>query len=93
MRQASFGCIGICLLLLDFYQLCGTHCRVKHLTTLLAESEQDTARLTQQNAALKEELRRQERSAEREQHLHNLEYLKNVVFKVSVSQQNVHTMC
>lgn len=52
------------------------------MTTLLAESEQDTARLTQLNDALKEELRRQERSAEREQHLHNLEYLKNVMFKV-----------
>lgn len=58
--------------------------RVRHLTTLLAEAEQDTARLTQLNDALKEEVRRQERSAEREQHLHNLEYLKNVMFKVSV---------
>lgn len=57
--------------------------RVKHLTTLLAESERDTARLTQLNDALKEEVRRQERSEEREQHLHNLEYLKNVMFKVS----------
>lgn len=57
--------------------------RVKHLTTLLAESERDAARLTQLNDALKEEVRRQERSEEREQHLHNLEYLKNVMFKVS----------
>lgn len=56
--------------------------RVRHLTTLLAEAEQDTARLTQLNDALKEEVRRQERSAEREKHLHNLEYLKNVMFKV-----------
>lgn len=54
------------------------------MTTLLAEAEQDTARLTQLNDVLKEELRRQERSAEREQHLHNLEYLKNVVFKVKI---------
>ena len=30
---------------------------------------------------LKEELRRQERSTEREQHMHNLEYIKNVIFK------------
>lgn len=56
---------------------------VKHLTCLLAEAEQDLAKLTQLNDVLKEELRRQERSAAREQHLHNLEYLKNVVFKVS----------
>lgn len=54
------------------------------MTTLLAEAEQDTARLTQLNDVLKEELRRQERSVEREQHLHNLEYIKNVMFKVSI---------
>lgn len=52
------------------------------MTTLLAEAEQDNARLIQLNDVLKEEVRRQERSAEREQHLHNLEYLKNVIFKV-----------
>lgn len=52
------------------------------MTTLLAEAEQDNARLTQLNDVLKEEVRRQERSAEREQHLHNLEYMKNVIFKV-----------
>lgn len=52
------------------------------MTTLLAEAEQDNARLTQLNDVLKEEVRRQERSAEREQHLHNSEYLKNVIFKV-----------
>ncbi len=55
---------------------------VKHLSSLLAEAEQDLAKLTQLNDVLKEELRRQERSAAREQHLHNLEYLKNVIFKV-----------
>lgn len=52
------------------------------MTTLLAEAEQDNARLIQLNDVLKEEVRRQERSAEREQHLHNLEYMKNVIFKV-----------
>lgn len=56
---------------------------VKHLTSLLAEAEQDLVKLTQLNDVLKEELRRQERSTAREQHLHNLEYLKNVIFKVS----------
>lgn len=56
--------------------------RVKHLTALLAENEQDLAKLTQMNDMLKEELRRQERSEEREQHMHNSEYLKNVFLKV-----------
>ncbi|KAH8369449.1 hypothetical protein KR009_011242, partial [Drosophila setifemur] len=55
--------------------------RVKHLTALLAENEQDLAKLTQMNDMLKEELRRQERSEEREQHMHNSEYLKNVFLK------------
>ncbi|KRG00826.1 GRIP and coiled-coil domain-containing protein 2 isoform X1 [Drosophila mojavensis] len=55
--------------------------RVRHLTTLLAENEQDLAKLTQMNDMLKEELRRQERSEEREQHMHNSEYLKNVFLK------------
>lgn len=56
--------------------------RVRHLTTLLAENEQDLAKLTQMNDMLKEELRRQERAVEREKHMHNAEYLKNVVLKV-----------
>lgn len=55
--------------------------RVKHLSSLLTEAEQDLARLTQLNEVLKEEVRRQQRSIEREQHVHNSEYLKNVVFK------------
>lgn len=42
----------------------------------------DVARLTEMNAMLKEELRRQERSTEREKHMHNLEYIKNIIFKV-----------
>lgn len=58
--------------------------RIRHLTTLLAENEQDLAKLTQMNDMLKEELRRQERSEEREQHMHNSEYLKNVFLKVNI---------
>lgn len=58
--------------------------RVRHLTALLAENEQDLAKLTQMNDMLKEELRRQERAVEREEHMHNAEYLKNVVLKVCV---------
>lgn len=56
--------------------------RVRHLTALLAEAEQDLAKLTQLNELLKEELRRHERTLEREKHVHNSEYLKNVIFKV-----------
>ncbi|GAB0088922.1 hypothetical protein DMENIID0001_033860 [Sergentomyia squamirostris] len=54
---------------------------IKHLTALLAEAEQDLAKLSQLNEMLKEEVRRQQRSLERETHMHNSEYLKNVVFK------------
>lgn len=59
---------------------------VKHLSALLSEAELDVARLTEMNAMLKEELRRQERSAEREKHVQNLEYMKNVIFKVHNSK-------
>ncbi|XP_015609304.1 GRIP and coiled-coil domain-containing protein 2 [Cephus cinctus] len=55
--------------------------RVKHLTALLSDAEKDIAKLTQLNQLLKEEIRRQQRSVEREQHANNFEYLKNVVFK------------
>lgn len=56
--------------------------RVKHLTSLLSENEQDLAKLTQLNEVLKEELRKIQRSEEREKHTQNSEYLKNVIFKV-----------
>ncbi|XP_012278063.1 GRIP and coiled-coil domain-containing protein 2 [Orussus abietinus] len=55
--------------------------RIKHLTALLADAERDVAKLTQLNEVLKEDIRRQQRSVEREQHANNFEYLKNVVFK------------
>lgn len=55
--------------------------RVHHLTTLLADSEKDLARIQQLNEALKEEVRRTQRSIEREEHVKNSEYLKNVVLK------------
>lgn len=50
---------------------------------LLSDAEKDAAKLSQLNQILKEEIRRHQRSVEREQHAENLEYLKNVVFKVS----------
>lgn len=56
--------------------------KVAHLTELLADAEQDLAKHAQLNQILKEEIRRQQRSVEREKHAENLEYLKNVVFKV-----------
>ncbi|KAG8042105.1 hypothetical protein G9C98_000096 [Cotesia typhae] len=52
--------------------------RVKHLTALLADAERDVAKLNQMNQLLKEDIRRQQRSVEREHHANNFEYLKNV---------------
>ncbi|BES95286.1 GRIP domain [Nesidiocoris tenuis] len=60
--------------------------RVKHLASLLSEAEKDAARSSQQNAVLKEELRRLERSLQREPNIANSEYLKNVIFKFLVLQ-------
>uniref|UniRef100_A0A182R8C3 GRIP domain-containing protein n=1 Tax=Anopheles funestus TaxID=62324 RepID=A0A182R8C3_ANOFN len=62
-------------------QLSKQESRVRHLTAVLAEAEQDLAKLTELNELLKEEVRRQQRSIEREAHVHNSEYLKNVIFK------------
>ena len=53
------------------------------MAALLAESEANEARLSQLSDALKEEIRRTERAEERQKHIENLEYLKNVVLKVS----------
>ncbi|CAH1176160.1 unnamed protein product [Phaedon cochleariae] len=55
--------------------------KVVHLTALLSDTEQDLLKHVQMNKLLKEEIRRQQRSEEREKHAENLEYLKNVVFK------------
>lgn len=63
-------------------QLVVSECRIRHLSGLLSEAERDLAKLTQQNQVLKDEIRRQQRSVEREQHAQNFEYLKNVVLKV-----------
>ncbi|RZC32697.1 GRIP and coiled-coil domain-containing protein 2 [Asbolus verrucosus] len=62
-------------------QLSEEESKVIHLTALLADTEQDLAKHAQMNKLLKEEIRRQQRSVEREKHAENLEYLKNVVFK------------
>lgn len=55
--------------------------RVTHLTALLADNEKDLAKMQQLNDMLKEEIRRNQRSVEREQHIQNSEYLKNIVIK------------
>ncbi|XP_073981610.1 uncharacterized protein isoform X2 [Rhodnius prolixus] len=55
--------------------------RSKHLSSLLREAEKESARNSQQNAVLKEEVRRLERCLERQPLVANAEYLKNVVFK------------
>lgn len=65
-------------------QLAENESKIAHLTDLLADTEQDLAKHVQMNKLLKEEIRRQQRSVEREKHAENLEYLKNVVFKVSL---------
>lgn len=63
-------------------QLNDEESKIIHLTALLSDTEQDLAKHAQMNKLLKEEIRRQQRSVEREKHAENLEYLKNVVFKV-----------
>lgn len=55
--------------------------RVTHLTSLLSESEKDLARMEQLNEMLKEEIRRQQRNVDREEHIQNSEYLKNIIIK------------
>lgn len=66
-------------------QLAENESKVTHLTALLADTEQDLVKHVQMNKMLKEEIRRQQRSVEREQHAENLEYLKNVIFKVNLN--------
>lgn len=62
--------------------------RVSHLTTLLADAEKDLARIQQLNEMLKEEVRRQQRNVDREEHVKNSEYLKNIVIKFCTLNNN-----
>ena len=48
------------------------------------DNEATVMRLTEQAKILKEEIRRLERNVEREKETQNLEYLKNILLKVSV---------
>ncbi|KRX78518.1 GRIP and coiled-coil domain-containing protein 2 [Trichinella sp. T6] len=53
----------------------------RHLTELLYESESNNTRLEEQIRLLKDEIRRLNRNQEREQHIANAEYLKNVILE------------
>ena len=57
--------------------------KIQHLSSLLTESEKNEVRLNSLVEALKEEIRRVRRSQERQEHAENLEYLKNIIVKVS----------
>jgi hypothetical protein len=56
--------------------------QVKHMASLLSESEAENARLIELAQVLKEEIRSYRRSEERSKHIENLEYVKNVILKV-----------
>ena len=56
--------------------------RVAHMALLLSEAEAENARLNELASVLKEEIRSNQRSEERMKHIENLEYVKNVIFKV-----------
>uniref|UniRef100_A0A915PX32 GRIP domain-containing protein n=1 Tax=Setaria digitata TaxID=48799 RepID=A0A915PX32_9BILA len=55
--------------------------QLEHTRELLNESEATNAKLVEQTKLLKDEIRRMERDRERENHLANAEYLKNIIMK------------
>ena len=55
--------------------------QLRHTRDLLNDMEDTNAKLVEQIKILKEEIRRLERNTEREEHVKNSEYLKNVVMK------------
>lgn len=58
-----------------------TKVRLSNTTELLNESELNNVRLGEQVTVLKDEIRRLERSIERNESISNLEYLKNIILK------------
>ena len=54
---------------------------IRNNSSILRESEATNARFSEQTGLLKNEIRRLEKNQERKENIHNLEYLKNVVFK------------
>ncbi|XP_068244172.1 GRIP and coiled-coil domain-containing protein 2-like [Palaemon carinicauda] len=59
--------------------------RIHQLTALLHESEAENAKLAQLSDALKEEIRRSSRNENREKHMENMEYMKNIILKFLVT--------
>jgi len=59
----------------------GVDRQVRHLASLLSESEAQNSRLEKLTEVLKEEIRTYQRSEERYKHIENLEYVKNVFLK------------
>merc|ERR1711936_1350868 len=59
----------------------GADRQVSHLAALLSESEAQNSRLEKLTEVLKEEIRTYQRSEERQKHIENLEYVKNVILK------------
>ena len=57
--------------------------RVAHMALLLSEAEGENTRLNELANVLKEEIRSFQRSEERSKHIENLEYMKNIILKVS----------
>lgn len=69
----------------DVFQVNAADMRITQLTSLLHESEAENAKLSQLSDALKEEIRRSARNEDREKHMENMEYMKNVILKVMCS--------
>uniref|UniRef100_A0A914BXZ5 GRIP domain-containing protein n=1 Tax=Acrobeloides nanus TaxID=290746 RepID=A0A914BXZ5_9BILA len=55
--------------------------KLQHTREMLSETEEINVKLMEQVKILKEEIRRMERNIEREQHINNTEYFKNVMLK------------
>ena len=60
------------------------------MALLLSESEAENARLNELANVLKEEIRSNQRSEERMKHIENLEYVKNIIFKVKSPLCNIY---
>ncbi|XP_050431913.1 GRIP and coiled-coil domain-containing protein 2-like isoform X2 [Adelges cooleyi] len=58
-----------------------TRKQLKQLTVMLNETEKNCSRYEQQNKFLKEDIRRLQRSVDRNEEIKNMEYLKNIIFK------------
>lgn len=55
--------------------------KIEHQSSILHETEATNARLADQSGLLKAEIRRLEANQDRKDNIHNLEYLKNIIYK------------